>query len=104
VVCDPRRSALIAKDGDKDDLIRMRNCRRFGVGHYPGKMVITMVNWPIGLKPINPRNVLPRSVMDTQNRYGVFRKEGPQVLKASVAASTPSGTASSPPTVRSTCP
>ncbi len=44
-----------------------------GVWHYPGKMVIGMANWPRNLEPVNPGEVLPPAVMDTQHGYCVFR-------------------------------
>ncbi len=47
----------------------------FGVWHYPSKMVVTMAHWPMDLEPINPREVLPRAVMDTLHGYCIFRND-----------------------------
>ncbi len=48
---------------------------KFGVWHYPSKMVPTMAHWPMDLGALNPREVLPRAVMDTQHGYFIFRSD-----------------------------
>jgi hypothetical protein len=40
---------------------------------YPHRAVLALVNWPIGVTPINPAQVLPRVSSDSNHRYYVFR-------------------------------
>jgi len=40
----------------------------------PHRAVLALVNWPIGVEPVNPGNVLPRMVVDERHQWYVFRQ------------------------------
>jgi hypothetical protein len=47
--------------------------RSYDVIRLPWRAVLSFVNWPVGVAPVNPGTVLPHAVFDSNKGYTVFR-------------------------------
>ncbi|MCC5850154.1 MAG: hypothetical protein JJU29_18875 [Verrucomicrobia bacterium] len=47
--------------------------RPYDVGAYPHRAIYAFLNWPIGEEPLNPAEVLPKVIDDTEKGYFLFR-------------------------------
>jgi hypothetical protein len=47
--------------------------RSYDIIHLPWRAVLSLVNWPVGVTPVNPGTVLPHAVFDSNKGYTVFR-------------------------------
>ena len=43
------------------------------ISAYPHRAIMALVSWPIGVEPVNPGKVLPKSVVDERMQWYVFR-------------------------------
>jgi hypothetical protein len=45
----------------------------YGANTYPHRAIAALVNWPVGVEPANPAEVMPKAVADTIHGYFVSR-------------------------------
>jgi hypothetical protein len=47
--------------------------RSYDIIHLPWRAVLSLVNWPVEVAPVNPASVLPHAIFDRNKGYTVFR-------------------------------
>jgi hypothetical protein len=64
----------VVEPGEQKDWARYLNGQpSYDAVEYPHRAILSFVNWPIGVEPINPEKVLPKAVADTIQQYYFFR-------------------------------
>ncbi len=66
----------------------------WGAAIYPHRAVAAFVNWPVGVRPVNPARVMPKAVADTVHGYFVHRnrwKDGDDVVITNLLNIGPEG-------------
>lgn len=90
-VCQEQKPALLWV---YDHFVAEAEGHRFTATNYPHRAVLAMVNWPIGVEPQNPAQVVPKAIVDKIHGYYVFRnrwKDHNDILVAALLGSGPTG-------------